>query len=56
ISHNICCSTVLQLYKKTSTLHLSLSKSSVSEISEISVNDEMKKMNEKDIETQSEDS
>ncbi|OAT01390.1 uncharacterized protein BDCG_17055 [Blastomyces dermatitidis ER-3] len=58
--HNACCSAASQACTKTPTLYLSLLKLPVPEVpdnGEDSVNDEMKKqMNEKNIETQSENS
>ncbi|OAT01745.1 uncharacterized protein BDCG_17222 [Blastomyces dermatitidis ER-3] len=58
--YNTCCPAASQACTKTSTLHLSLLKLPVPEVlnnGENSVNDEMKKqMNEKNIETQSENS
>ncbi|KMW68846.1 hypothetical protein BDDG_13071 [Blastomyces dermatitidis ATCC 18188] len=58
--HNTCCPAASQACTETPALHLSLPKLPVSEVldnGEDSVNDEMKEqMNEKDIETQSEDS
>ncbi|OAT00150.1 uncharacterized protein BDCG_16493 [Blastomyces dermatitidis ER-3] len=58
--HNTCCPAASQACTKTPILHLSLLKLPVPEVldnEEDPVNDEMKEqMNEKDIETQSEDS